>query len=155
LTDHPQQEAVDRLVGLFNRRNDDGGYRYSIDELRAFMPLLILAAGDAISELGPELEKLFHQFTQRLVLPDDPTPEDIQASVEKYYEDNPLNEELLEAVRRFIETESTAGMELGKRAAKLVGQEMSKIPLGDRDKPEGATSASPLARFTMKVPDED
>jgi hypothetical protein len=141
--------ALDRLLRLFVRRDADGARAYSADDVRAFLPVLVLSAGEAL-ELSPPLLEVMQRFCARLGLTTAMAPDEVAARVRAHYEEHPPHPQLLADLKGVVREELLRkDAAAGEQAAKAMGQAVAKTPVGHGAAPEGSTRASPLARFAL------
>jgi hypothetical protein len=145
---------VQALRAIFEKEVD-GARAYTEDEVINLVPYVLLADGavdpDALSD---EIAGLLGAFLVHLGLGQSATPEQVGKALGAYYEANPINEDLLADFLKFAgaggEGASAADVSAAK---KLLGEAGSALPVGAREGP--GEKASPLSRFTLKVPGED
>jgi hypothetical protein len=145
---------VQALRAIFEKTNDAGERAYSESEIANLVPFVLLSDGavDA-DELSDEVAGLLGSFVVHIGLDDKATPKQVGEAIAAYYEANPLNEALLADFLRFAGASSGGAEDADMASAKkLLGQAGSAMPVGARDG-EGE-KASPLSRFTLKVPGE-
>ena len=87
-----QRAVADRIQAVLVRKNDDGSYRYSKEECRAFIVAIVLDLG---LELPKELEGVFLRFLAQIKVPADASDEAVVEAVRTYFLEHPLNPEML------------------------------------------------------------
>lgn len=144
------KSKAETLLAVFERQNDDGTYLYSDREVREFLPLLVLAAGETIDGI-PHLMELMGQFASKLGLQPEMDREQIQRAVETYYAENPLNPRLLAAFQTAVHETVVGSVSIDavKAFAKFAGDRPDQIPDGSPP-PEGSIKGGPLARFQLE-----
>lgn len=126
-----KQENVEKLLKIFERQREDGTYYFQDEDVRHFLPLLVLTMASEIEEAQwPEpVKALMGEFALRLELSDGASAEEMQAAIDKYYEASPVNEELLGDFQRLVREALAEGnvSELSTAASKLLGIEQRTL----------------------------
>lgn len=142
--------ALERLLRVFAQQDEDGRPLYSRDDVRAFLPLLVLGAQGSGS-LSEALTDVLRDFAAQLGLSPDMASADVERRVREHYEQHPVNARLLAEVKDLLRAELVfSGGVDAAAAAKALGQAVAKVPVGHGAAPAGSTKASPLARFSFK-----
>lgn len=93
--DNDQMRVAVRVQQIIDAKDDKGNYKYTNDEVRAFMCACIFELGIPMSR---ELNLVMNRFLLDLDIESkEPTAEEVLAAVRAYFEANPLNEELNKA----------------------------------------------------------
>jgi hypothetical protein len=94
----PEAERLEQtLRGLLAQTNPDGRPRYSREEVRDVLALLMLSRPDGAGALSPESARLLGEFSVVIGAPLAQAG-NLQAKVDAYFERNPPNRELLRAL---------------------------------------------------------
>lgn len=142
------------LKAIFEKTDASGARVYSDDAIFHFIPYVLLADGAVDpSDLSDEVAALLGSFVTVLGIKKTATPKEVGDALRAYYGLHPVNADLLAEFARFAGATGEADASAMKKAAQLLGQAGSAIPVGARTG-DGAR-AGPLSRFTLKVPDKD
>lgn len=137
-----------KLLSVFDRQNEDGEYLFSDEDVRHFLPLMLLALGGDIdpAALGDSTQQLMGELAVAAGIEDTGDPADVAAKITAFYEENPPNEELVAAVNQFLREGLAEGDRpaVSKAVQDLIGGEASNRPVGAEPAPEGALRG-PLA----------
>lgn len=149
-TDAELQKAA-RLLAVFERKREDGGYYFSDDDVRHFLPLVFLTVseGPPAAELPEAVVQLLGVFAAQAGVEPSDGAGDVQRAVERYYEEHPVHPELLAAFQKFVREElaGSGDAAVARAFAHFLGGEgEKKAPLGGGERPEGTTPGS-MARF--------
>lgn len=148
-----------RLLSVFERKRDDGSYYFSDEDVQHFLPLVFLTVSDGppSAELPDAVVQLLGLFASQAGVDPQDGPEAVQRAVERYYESNPVNPEMLAAFQLFVREELAGSGDgaVAKAFASFLGGEETtgKSVLGGGERPEGTTPAA-MARFAG-VDDDD
>jgi len=139
------------LLALLDARNADGTMKFSDDDIRHFLPMLLLATGSVTPEMcTPEVLEMLGEFSVKADIKPGASPEQRGAAINAYYEKNPPNPGLVDAVNKFMREQ---GIEAGgpglpsAALAKALGGQASKVPVGAAPRPEGAIGGGILGRL--------
>lgn len=152
------QQAA-RLLALLERRGENGGPRFSEEDVRHFLPLVFLSVvsrTDRRTELPDAVMRLLGLFAKEAGIESDASPEAARAAVERYYAAHPVNPELLQAFQAFARDEQVLGGGGGDPGfAAFLGEHKHARPLSQRERPEGTVPGGPLARLAKLKRDDD
>jgi len=142
--------TADKLLRVFDQQDADGEYLHADEDVRHFVPLLLLSLGGDIDAdaLGDETQLLMGEMAAAAGIAADATAAQAAALVTAYYEANPPNEALLEAFNRFVREGLAEGRgpAVSSAVRRLLGQDTSNRPVGQGPAPEGTVRAG-MARF--------
>lgn len=146
----PSRETLaqaDRLLHVFERRKPDGAYTFSDEDVRAFLPLVIMGLGESLPNPWPEpLQKVMEEFAVAAGIPAGATPDQVQKAMDGFYASRPLNVELLRAFQASVQEELKTGSATGAgadHARRFLGDVAAAIPLATTGKaPAGAIKAA-------------
>lgn len=148
-----------RLLSVLERRNDDGSPRYSDDDVLHFLPLVFLSvapSAKARAELPDAVVRLLGLFADKAGIDPDAGMDDVSFAVERYYDEHPVNPELLQAFQGFVREELSAGGTGSDKAfASFLGDGSRALPLENKERPAGSVPGGPLARFAAVPRDDD
>jgi hypothetical protein len=152
-------EAAQKLLQVFDQQNDDGEHVFSDEDVRHFVPLLLLSLGGDVDTgaLGEETLLLIGETAAAAGIEGDASGEAAAEKITAYYEANPPNEALLEALNRFLREGLAEGQGPGVSSAvkSLLAQEASNRPVGDGPAPPGSVRGGLGARFANLPPKAD
>lgn len=145
-------ELLDWLPTLFDRKNADGEYAYSDAEMRDFIAAMLLAIGFARDALTPELEHLLAELARRAGVDPAADPQAAEESLRAYYEQNPLNKELVREFRLGLRTalvrEGSGGLAAAfTKYLQSGGRQLFEPRTAPR---EGAVKGGPLGFFMAR-----
>jgi hypothetical protein len=95
-----QLEQGASLTAIFEKKDDEGNYVYSDDDMRAFLPFLILSTGLNVAS-SPQLTKVMAEFCVAAGFDGTMSVEQQQAAIDKFFEKHPINVDLLADYQRF------------------------------------------------------
>lgn len=98
----PKKKSGAGLLALFEAQKKDGSYVYTDEEVRALVPLLFLASGEGLAHQAPKLQKLMAQFFAVIGLKPRATTKQLQAAVDRYYAEHPVDPKLLKKVQKTL-----------------------------------------------------
>ena len=141
--DGPQDE----LAAIVRKKNPDGTNRYTFEEVKHWIPLLILAMPQEPGGPDPDSAALFSEFVEKVRASDGATGPITLERIHRYYERYPVNAELQADLDKLVHRLTLEGQEdIRERLAGLVGAGSSAFE--ERKPPaEGQVRAGPLARF--------
>lgn len=152
----PEEELVsadamrnaEAMLKVFETQNADGSFLYSDEDVRHFLPMVLLGAGNVTADqLTEEVADLLGEFAQKAGLTKGESGEAMGQKVTAYYEQHPPNAALVAAFQKFLQSFAAQGGDAPARAmAAALGQQHSNRPVGG-DRPEGAVGGGVLARL--------
>jgi hypothetical protein len=88
-----QVKLAARIMNVLDKKDDNGEFVYTNTEVRDFVCACIFELGIPITA---QLEAAMYSFMDDIPLPDEdnPTPEQLQEGIKKYFTENPLNDDL-------------------------------------------------------------
>jgi hypothetical protein len=98
----PKKKSGAGLLALFETQRKDGSYVYPDEQVRALVPLLFLASGEDLSQQSPKLQTVMAEFFSRLGLKPKATAKQLQAAVDRYYEEHPVDPKLLKKLQKTL-----------------------------------------------------
>jgi hypothetical protein len=139
------------LLALFDARNADGTMKFADEDVRHFLPMLLLATGSVTPEMcTDEVLELLGEFSVKAGIKQGASPEERGKAINAYYEKNPPNPGLVDAVNKFMREQ---GIEAGgpglpsAALAKALGAQTSHVPVGASPRPAGAVGGGILGRL--------
>ncbi len=147
-------ETTATLKKAFNQKKADGSWQFTDEELRYFLVYVLLMGGTDLAGAPKEIHQMVGAVGERAGVKATDTPEQMKATVQKYFAANPPNAELrknAEGALRELLTKGGAAA-LGREFGKFAGEKRAGVLGGDGQRPEGAVGAGPMARFTAQVP---
>lgn len=147
-----------RLLSVLDRLQDDGTPRYSDEEVLHFLPLVFLTVAPSAeqrAQLPDAVIRLLGLFADKAGIDPDASPDDVTHALERYYEEHPVNPELLQAFQSFVREELFAGARAGENpfASFVDGGPPKRAPIEGGERPPGSVPG-PLARLA-KLPSDD
>ena len=147
-----------RLLSVLDRLEDDGTPRYSDEDVLHFLPLVFLTVAPSAeqrAELPDAVIRLLGLFADKAGIDPDASPDEVTHALERYYEEHPVNPELLQAFQAFVREELFAGSRPGENpfASFTAGGAPTRVPLERGERPPGSVPG-PLARLA-KAPNDD
>ncbi len=138
-------------MSLFNAKDAQGNFIYGDDEVLAFVPYLIVAAGAAAEDVVkvPAVHTLLTRFAEDAELKAGLSNEEAQQAIDAYYETNPLNPKLkqeLESLLRELRIDASPDA-LARKSMDLIGSTPTRPK--QTPPPEGAVSSNPPSRFEL------
>lgn len=130
-SEQTRRQNIERLMGFFERQDDEGLYVYSDEDVRHFLPLLVLTIATESDETSwsPATRKLMEGFTKSIELPADASVTQLSDAVQAYYKKHPIDKELQNnfqaVVRNIIATGADSAV--GEAASKLLGLQPSTL----------------------------
>lgn len=147
-----------RLLAVIERRNDDGSPRYSDDEVLHFLPLVFLSVAPsaaARARLPDAVVRLLGLFADKAGIDPEGPIDAVAPTLERYYEEHPVNPELLQAFQGFVREELAQGGGGDHPFASFIeGASAKKAPLEGAERPKGSIPG-PLARLAKLPKDDD
>lgn len=137
------------MLAVFDKQNDDGSYAYTDEEVRDFLPMLLLGAGNVQAEqLTEEVADLLGEFAKKAGLTPGESAEAVSAKVAGYYADHPPNAALVASFEKFLQAFAADGgsAALSSAVAAALGQQVSNRPVGG-DAPDGSVKGGVLGRL--------
>jgi hypothetical protein len=149
---------AEKLLGILERRREDGSYYFSDDDVQHFLPAVFLAASASPpgGELPGAVRELLGIFAANAGIDPEASTEAVQQAVERYYAAHPIHPELLSAFQAFVREELQAGGDdaVSRAFSGFLRADANAGVLGGGERPEGTTPGGPLARLAG-VDDED
>lgn len=137
-----EQKQVSQLSRLFERRNGDGTYYYSDQDVRNFLPLLVLDLGLNVND-SPPLRELMTEFLNKVGYRSGISSNELQMLVDAYWRKNPVKEQLIVEFRHCVrELASLPTNELAKEVRTLLGSVTGRVPPRHDEAPPANTFSS-------------
>ncbi|MEM6559165.1 MAG: hypothetical protein AAF219_08785 [Myxococcota bacterium] len=95
------KEQLKEVLTVFNQRKSDGDFVYADEDVRAFLPALVISTRVSFHEL-PALKKLMQDFLGQLGLPPGASNETIGKAIDAHFRANPLNPGLLRDFQQLL-----------------------------------------------------
>ena len=108
------------LLGIFDEQDAAGQHKFSDDDVRHVLPLLILGAQLKVSDCSPQVQELLGEFVLEADLNLNDAPEKVSAQIKTFYTQNPADPALMGAVAGFLRNPAAAAA-AAERAAARVG----------------------------------
>ncbi len=83
----------EEIFALCMQKREDGSQRFSNQEIRHFLPLIIISAGFDVSK-HPPLQAVMSEFIPKLGVAANADAETYSRAIQRYYRANPPNKEL-------------------------------------------------------------
>lgn len=150
MVDYDQEDALGFLFKIFEQRTPEGGLVYSREDLRHFIPAMLMSLGFDAQTLTPELQALMGDTARKAGVTPEMTPEQTQQKMQAYYEAHPLPPELrFEFLRGLREERIGRGNEdVAEAFGKYMQTTDRKLDgLISEARPEESIPAGPFARF--------
>lgn len=90
------------LLALFETQKKDGSYQYTDESVRALVPLLFLASGENLAVQSPKLQTAMAEFFTMIGVKPKATAKQLQAAVDRYYAENPVDPKLLKKLQKSL-----------------------------------------------------
>lgn len=120
-----KQQNTERLLSFFERQDDEGLYYYSDEDVRHFLPLLVLTLATEDPDLTwpPAITKLMQEFTRSIDLPDNASAAQLNEAVDAYYKAHPIDKELQNNFQVLVREIVASGSDsaISDAASKLLG----------------------------------
>lgn len=137
------------ILNIFDQQDEDGSYLFADEEVRHFLPMLILGAGFTQEECTPEMMDVLGEFCQLSGVDLEAPGSVVQERIQAFYAEYPPHPALQSAFEAFLRERKTGGGQdlANAAAARLTGRQDSKMPVGAQGKVKGAVSGGPLGRM--------
>ncbi len=108
------------LLSIFDEQDAAGQHKFSDDDVRHVLPLLILGAELKVADCSPPVQELLGEFVHEANLNLNDAPEKVSAQIKAFYSQNPADPALMGAVAGFLRNPASAAA-AAERAAARVG----------------------------------
>lgn len=117
-----QQDAdhAQTLLSIFDEQDAAGQHKFSDDDVRHVLPLLVLGTQLPVAECSPAVKELMGEFVVEAGLNLNDPPEKLSAAIKAFYAQNPADPGLMGAVAGFLRNPAAA-QQAAERAAARVG----------------------------------
>jgi hypothetical protein len=149
------------ILRIFDQRDAEGEFIYSIDDLRAVMPVIFLSTARAVPDLAlppRAMESIASLVAAAGIDADDP-PAEAAAKLEVYAEKRTKSaQRLLSEIQGAFSNAASAGqLDTARSLGALIGVEAKLEALESDHRPDGTVRAGPAARFLVgdKLPPKE
>lgn len=140
------------LAAVFDARKPDGTFVYSDAEVRHYLPLLILSAKVPFAALDAATQQILGEFVGLAGLDLSKPAEQVQATIEAYYQKNPVNPALQKGIMDVVRGVLASGGDVSKAALAALGGQKSTGVLGGGVRPAGTAPGGVLTRLASIPP---
>lgn len=148
-----EDDVYERLMDVFRRENDDGTYMFSDDEVRHFLPWVLLHLDVDLSALDDGMVALFAEACSAAGVKDGMDVDDITACFTAWYVEHPPRAELAAAFELvWKQVNADAAPETKNPFARFSGATPLTAPVAGAARPAGTIPAGPMARFQQVPP---
>jgi hypothetical protein len=140
------------LAAVFDARKPDGTFVYSDEEVRHYLPLLILTAKIPFQKLDAAAQRILGEFVGAAQLDLSKPPAEVQAVIEKHYEKNPVNPALHKGIMDVVRSVLAGGGDVSSAALAALGGQKTTGVLGGGVRPAGTAPGGVLARLASIPP---
>lgn len=109
------------LLSIFDEQDADGQHKFTDDDVRHVLPLLILGAELKVSDCSPPVQELLGEFVLEARLNLNDAPEKVSAQIKAFYSQNPAEPALMGAVAGFLRNPASAAAAFERAAARVGG----------------------------------
>jgi hypothetical protein len=95
-------DNFERLAAIFNRKNPDGSFHYSDEDVRHWLPLIIIAGGFPADTWTAEMTSAMAQLAVNAKLDAEHDDEALKAKIDAYYTRYPVNPELARELEELV-----------------------------------------------------
>lgn len=120
-----------QLMAIFETREEDGRYHFSDAEIRHFLPLVFLTITPP-SEMPEAAHIIVVEAAAKAGLKPGASQEEVMEALLRYYDDSPVNSELLAKFNAFVREKISQGGDvehLGKALTKVLATDKSNRPV--------------------------
>ena len=123
MADLTQQDAehAQALLSIFDEQDAAGQHKFSDDEVRHVLPLLILGTNLPVADCSPAVKELMGEFVLEAGLNLNDPPEKLSAAIKTFYAENPADPGLMGAVAGFLRNPAAAAAAADRAAARVGG----------------------------------
>lgn len=116
-----QQDAdhAQALLSIFDEQDAAGQHKFSDDEVRHVLPLLVLGTQLPVTECSPAVKELMGEFALEAGLNLNDPPEKLSAAITAFYRANPADPGLMGAVAGFLRNPGAAAAAAERAAARV------------------------------------
>jgi hypothetical protein len=140
-------------MDVFRRENDDGSYMFTDEEVRHFLPWVLLNLDVDLSTLDDGMVALFAEACSAAGVKDGMDVDDIMATFAAYYAAQPPRAELAAAFETvWKQVNAEAPPEAKNPFARFSGAAPLTAPVAGAARPAGTIPAGPMARFQPVPP---
>lgn len=107
------------LLSIFDEQDAAGQHKFSDDDVRHVLPLLILGAELKTSDCSPPVQELLGEFVLEANLNLDDAPEKVSAQIKAFYTQHPVDPGLMGAVAGFLRNPASAAAAAERAAARV------------------------------------
>jgi hypothetical protein len=93
MTDSRGQRQGDELFALFMQKSADGSQRFRNEDIRHFLPLVIISIGYDLRQY-PAMQEVMNEFVPKLGVAANADAETYSQAIRRYYKLHPVNREL-------------------------------------------------------------
>lgn len=148
-----EDDVYERLMDVFRRQNDDGEYVFSDDEVRHFLPWVLLNLDVDLGALDDGMVTLFAEACSAAGVKDGMDVDAITACFAAYYVEHPPRAELAAAFETvWKQVNADAAPDAKNPFARFSGAVPLTAPLAGAARPAGTIPAGPMARFQPVPP---
>ena len=133
---------------------DDGELLFPEDQVKIFLPYFVWNTAESLDpdDLAPEVAQMMESFAQKVGIREDMTDDEVVATVEGFFKENPVGPELMATYRKFMQDETLAESTddtAGKRFNEFLGESRPTVA-HDSPAPEGSVRGGLLAQMQFR-----
>lgn len=114
-----EAQQAQSLLSIFDEQDSDGQHKYSDDDVRHVLPLLILGAELKPTDCSEAVQELLGEFVLEARLNLNDAPEKVSAQIKAFYTQNPAEPALMGAVSGFLRNPAAAAAAVQRAAARV------------------------------------
>jgi hypothetical protein len=138
---------LERVLAIFQQRDESGALTYSDDDVAHVLPLMVLAAIGEDDVVPKALAPIVEELLQNADITADLDDAEAQVRLDAYIALRPPPARLVKELQALFDGHSEkAHAKNAVRAARALGASSSKRPVGDAPTPAGAARGGVMAR---------